>query len=86
MCDVMFNTHEAVHQVINVVIIFFIEICKGTSLNFRKLGSAHDKNWTQSDLRFCKNYGSKRSKINEKGLKCTRYIRSTIRRKLIQNA
>ncbi len=24
-------------------------------------------NWTQSDLRFCENKGSKRSKINEKG-------------------
>ncbi len=24
------------------------------------------KNWTQLDLRFCKNEGSKRSKINEK--------------------
>ncbi len=24
------------------------------------------KNWTQSDLRFCENEGSKRSKINEK--------------------
>ncbi len=24
-------------------------------------------NWTQSDLRFCKNEGSERSKINEKG-------------------
>ncbi len=25
------------------------------------------KNWTQSDLRFCENEGSKRFKINEKG-------------------
>ncbi len=25
------------------------------------------KKWTQSDLRFCKNEGSKRSKKNEKG-------------------
>ncbi len=26
------------------------------------------KNWTQSNLRFCENEGSKRSKINEKGV------------------
>ncbi len=26
------------------------------------------KNWTQSDIRFCKNEGSKRSKTNEKGV------------------
>ncbi len=25
------------------------------------------ENWTQSDLRFCENEGSKRSKINDKG-------------------
>ncbi len=25
------------------------------------------KNWTQSDLRFCQNDGSKRSKIHKKG-------------------
>ncbi len=25
------------------------------------------KNWTKSDLRFCKNKGSKRAKINEQG-------------------
>ncbi len=39
------------------------------------------QNWTQSDLRFCRNEGSKRSKINEKGGQLDR----TPRRKLIQN-
>ncbi len=39
----------------------------GTSPNFRWGGSARDKKWTQSDLKFCKNEGSIRSKTNEKG-------------------
>ncbi len=40
-----------------------------------------DKIWTQSDLRFCENEGSKRYKINEKG----RQLDWKSRRKLIQN-
>ncbi len=40
----------------------------GTSSNFRSTSSARQKNWTQSDLRFCENEGSKRFKINEKGI------------------
>ncbi len=36
------------------------------SLNLLYEGSASDKNWTQSDLRFCKNDGLKRSKTNAK--------------------
>ncbi len=39
-------------------------------------------NWSQSDLRFCKNEGSKRSKINKKGDQLDRKSR----RKLIQKA
>ncbi len=39
----------------------------GTSPNFRYGGLACDKKWTQSDLKFCKNEGSIRSKTNEKG-------------------
>ncbi len=39
----------------------------GTSQNFRYGGYAHDKKWTQSDLKFCENEGSIRSKTNEKG-------------------
>ncbi len=39
------------------------------------------KEWTQPDLRFCKNKDSKRSKINEKGGQLDRRSR----RKLIQN-
>ncbi len=33
---------------------------------FSNKGSVCDKKWTQSDLRFCKNDGSKRSMINDK--------------------
>ncbi len=40
----------------------------GTSPNFRSGGSARDKKWTQSDLKFSKNEGSIRSKTNEKGV------------------
>ncbi len=40
------------------------------------------QNWTQSDLRFCQNVVSKRSKINEKGGQ----LDSKSRGKLIQNA
>ncbi len=40
------------------------------------------KKWTLSDLRFCKNEGSKLSNINEKGGQLDRKSR----RKLIQNA
>ncbi len=39
------------------------------------------KKWTQSDLKFCKNEGSIRSKTNEKGTQSDRKLR----RKLIQN-
>ncbi len=39
-----------------------------TSSNFRFPGSACEKNWTQSDLKFCENEGSKRFKINEIGV------------------
>ncbi len=35
--------------------------------NFWLPGSAHEQNWTQSDLRFCENEGPKRTKINERG-------------------
>ncbi len=40
------------------------------------------KNWTQSDLRFCKNEGSKRSKFNKNGDQ----LDQKSWRKLIQNA
>ncbi len=40
------------------------------------------KKWTQSDLKFCKNEGSIRSKTNEKGGQLDRKLRW----KLIQNA
>ncbi len=40
------------------------------------------KNWTQSDLRFCENKGSKRFKINDERGQLDRQLR----RKLIQNA
>ncbi len=33
------------------------------------------KKWTQSDLRFCENEGSKRFKINEKGGQLDRKLR-----------
>ncbi len=39
------------------------------------------KTWTQSDIRFCENEGSKRFKINEKGSQMDRKSM----RKLIQN-
>ncbi len=39
----------------------------GTSPNFGNQVQHAIKNWIQSDLRFCKNEGSKRSKINENG-------------------
>ncbi len=39
----------------------------GTSPNIRYRGPVYDEKWTQLDLRFCKNKGSKRSKNNEKG-------------------
>ncbi len=39
------------------------------------------KKWTQSDLKFCKNEGSIRSKTNEKGSQ----LDQQLRRKLIQN-
>ncbi len=39
------------------------------------------KKWTQSDVKFCKNEGSIRSKTNEKGGQLDRKLR----RKLIQN-
>ncbi len=39
------------------------------------------KKWTQSDLKFCKNEGSIRSKTNENGSQLDRKLR----RKLIQN-
>ncbi len=61
-------------------ILFFINNCEmfqsfnatiaqgGTSPNVWQPGSAYEKKcWTQSDLRFCENEGSKTSKINEKG-------------------
>ncbi len=55
----------------------------GTSSNFQYPGSACKKNnWTQSDLRFCENEGSKRFKTNEKGGS----IGSNIKGQLIQNA
>ncbi len=31
----------------------------GLSPNLQLLGSAHEKNWTHSDVRFCENEGSK---------------------------
>ncbi len=34
-----------------------------------------NKNWTQSDLRFCENKGSKRFKINDKGGQLDRKLR-----------
>ncbi len=41
---------------------------RGTSPNFgREVRHAITK-WTQSDLKFCKNEGSIRSKTNEKGV------------------
>ncbi len=40
----------------------------GTSSNFRYPGTAHKKKWTQSDLSFCKNEGSKKLKLMEKGV------------------
>ncbi len=43
----------------------------GTSPNFwwREVGGpAGDEKWTQGDLRFCKNEGSKRSKNCKKGV------------------
>ncbi len=39
------------------------------------------KKWTESDLKFCKNEGSIRSKTNEKGGQ----LHQKLRRKLIQN-
>ncbi len=39
------------------------------------------KKWTQSDLKFCKNEGSTRSKTNEKGSQFDRKLT----RKLVQN-
>ncbi len=54
----------------------------GTSPNFQSGVSARDKiKWTQSDLKFCKNEGSIRSKTNEKWHQLDRKLR----RKLIQN-
>ncbi len=40
----------------------------GTSPNFWKGGSTRDKKWTQSDLKFCKNEGSKDLKLMKKGV------------------
>ncbi len=40
----------------------------GTSSNFRYPGTAHTQKWTQSDLSFCKNEGSKKIKLMEKGV------------------
>ncbi len=37
-----------------------------TSSNFRYPGTAHTKKWTESDLSFCKNAGSKNLKLMEK--------------------
>ncbi len=45
-------------------------------------GPAHNEKWTQRDLRFCKNEGSKRSNDNEKGGQQDRKSR----RKLVQIA
>ncbi len=53
----------------------------GISSNFRYLGSARKKTWTQSDIRFCENEGSNRFKINEKG----GHLDRKYRRKFIQN-
>ncbi len=53
----------------------------GTSPYFRKGGLARDKKWTQSDLKFCKNDGSIRSKTNEKWGQ----LDKKLRRKRIQN-
>ncbi len=44
-------------------------------------GTAHSKKWTQSDLTFCKNEGSKKLKVMEKGVN---WIENE--GKLIQNA
>ncbi len=53
----------------------------GTSPYFGRC-SAGDKKWNLSDLRFCNNEGSKRSKNNEKGGQQDRKSKG----KLIQNS
>ncbi len=51
--------------------VFYMHIIPGGGGNFTKyletVCSMQTKNWTQSDLRFCENEGSNRSKINKKG-------------------
>ncbi len=41
----------------------------------REVRHAIKKKWTQSDLKFCKNEGSIRSKTNEKGVQLDRKFR-----------
>ncbi len=65
------------------MIINFSSISVGVnSMNSLETKEFRPENWTQSDLKFCKNDGSKRSKINEKGGQ----LDQKSWRKLIQNA
>ncbi len=48
----------------------------GTSSNCRYLGTAFEKKWTQLDLSFCKNEGSKNLKFMEKGEIDTKCLKS----------